>query len=81
MSEPLNESPHRRRESDRAEQRAARALELGDHTAYLIATAQTATARRRRAEWELESAGRIDTVGARVLRAVDSTIRTVLRES
>jgi hypothetical protein len=56
-------------------------LELGDHTAYLIATAQAASARRRRAEWELESAGRVEPVAARVLRAVDATVRTVLRET
>jgi hypothetical protein len=81
MSEPLNETSHRRRECDRAELRAAHALKLGDHTAYLIATGQAASARRRRAEWELESAVRVDAVTARVLRVVDATVRTVLRES
>jgi hypothetical protein len=49
----MSATPHHRRESDRAERRAIRAAELGDHTAQLIATAQAATALRRRDEWEL----------------------------
>lgn len=77
---PVSETPHQRRESDRAQQRAGRAAELGDHTAYLIATAQAASARRRRAEWELESAGRAEAVAAPFLTAVDAAVRSVLRE-
>jgi hypothetical protein len=45
------EAYHRRRESDRAEQRAARAAERGDHAAYLMAKAQAQAARQRRDEW------------------------------
>lgn len=41
----------RRRESDRAEERANRAKRLGDHAAFVMATAQAEAARRRRAEW------------------------------
>ncbi len=41
----------RRRESDRAEERASRAALLGDRVAYIVATAQAAAARRRREEW------------------------------
>jgi hypothetical protein len=55
----VNDVSHRRRESDKAEQRAGRALELGDHTGHLIATAQAAAARRRRAEWELAMASTV----------------------
>jgi hypothetical protein len=42
---------HRRRASDRAQERAERAAERGDHAAYLMATAQIEEAMRRRAEW------------------------------
>jgi hypothetical protein len=76
----VSETPHHRRESDRAQQRAIRAAELGDHTAYLIATAQAASARRRRAEWELDSAGRAGALAAPFLTAVDAAVRRVLRE-
>src|SRR5687768_4904960 len=41
---------HRRREGDRAEQRAQRAADRGDHAAYLMAMAQVEAARKRRAE-------------------------------
>jgi hypothetical protein len=41
----------RRRESDRAEERAARAADRGDRAAYLMAMAMADAARRRRAEW------------------------------
>ena len=37
--------------SDRAQERAARAGERGDHAAYLMAVAQAREAMRRRAEW------------------------------
>ena len=79
MSEPPNETAQRRRESDRAGQRAAHALELGDHTAYLIATAQAEAARRRRAEWELERG--VQEGGVRVLATVDAILPTVLRDT
>ena len=42
---------HRRRASDRAQERAARAAARGDHAAFVMATAQVAEAERRRAEW------------------------------
>ena len=43
--------PHRRRASDRADERAARAAKLGDLVALWVATGQAEAARRRRAEW------------------------------
>ena len=42
---------HRRRESDRAYERALRAEERGDHAAQVMATRQAEDALRRRAEW------------------------------
>jgi hypothetical protein len=45
--------PRRRRESDRAYERALRAEERGDRAAYLVATRQAEDALRRRAEWAL----------------------------
>jgi hypothetical protein len=54
-------------------------LELGDHTAYLIATAQAEAARRRRAEWELERG--VQEGGVRVLATVDAILPTVLRDT
>ena len=48
---------HRRRESDRAEQRAARASDRGDHAAYLMAMAQAEAARQRRADWAKRNGG------------------------
>jgi hypothetical protein len=42
---------HRRRASDRARERANRAMALGDRAAYLTAIGQTEEALRRRAEW------------------------------
>jgi len=51
----------RRRETDRAEQRAERAADRGDHAGYLMALAQADRARLRRAEWERErAAGKTD---------------------
>jgi hypothetical protein len=41
----------RRRESDRAEQRAALAIARGDHAGYLMAIAQAKAARQRREAW------------------------------
>ncbi len=41
----------RRRESDRAEEQARRATQLGDRAAFLMKTAQAEAARRRRDEW------------------------------
>jgi hypothetical protein len=41
----------RRRETDRAEQRAQRAADRGDHAGYLMAMGQAEAARRRREEW------------------------------
>jgi hypothetical protein len=43
--------PHRRRASDRADERAARAAKLGDLVALWVASGQAEAARRRRAEW------------------------------
>ena len=43
---------HRRREADRAQQRAERAASRGDHAAYVMATAQAEEALRRRAAWQ-----------------------------
>jgi hypothetical protein len=43
--------PHRRRASDRADERANRAAMLGDIVALWVATGQAEGARRRRAEW------------------------------
>ena len=42
---------HRRRASDRAQERALRAAEMGDHAAVVMANAQVEEALRRRAEW------------------------------
>jgi hypothetical protein len=42
----------RRRASDRADERAARAQRLGDLIGMWVATGQADEARRRRAEWE-----------------------------
>ena len=41
----------RRREMDRAEQRALRAADRGDHAGYLMAMGQVEAARLRREEW------------------------------
>jgi hypothetical protein len=41
----------RRRESDRAEERADRAAKLGDFAGFVVASGQAEAARRRRAEW------------------------------
>lgn len=41
----------RRRESDRAEERATRAANLGDLAGFLVASGQTEAALRRREEW------------------------------
>jgi len=41
----------RRRASDRARERANRAMALGDRVAYLTAMGQAEEALRRRAEW------------------------------
>ena len=52
---------HRRRTSDRAQERVQRAATQGDHAAYVMATSQLEEALRRRAEWlATDSAG--DTV-------------------
>ena len=45
----------RRRETDRAEQRAERAADLGDHAGYLLAMGQADAARRRREAWARSS--------------------------
>ena len=42
---------HRRRASDRAQERAIRAAEVGDHAAVVMANAQVEEALRRRADW------------------------------
>ena len=47
----------RRRESDRAEERAARAADRGDHAGYLMAMAQAEAARQRRVEWARRQTG------------------------
>ena len=47
----------RRREADRAEERAARAADRGDHAGHLMALAQAEAARQRRAEWARRQAG------------------------
>ena len=44
---------HRRRESDRAQERAQRAAERGDHAAFVMASRQAEEALRRRSEWGL----------------------------
>jgi hypothetical protein len=44
-------APHRRRASDRARERANRAMALGDRAAYLMAIGQLDEADRRRALW------------------------------
>ncbi len=49
----------RRRESDRAEERAARAADRGDHAGYLMATAQAELARQRRDAWAKRQAGTV----------------------
>ena len=41
----------RRREADRALERAARAADRGDHAGYLMAMGQVDAARQRRDEW------------------------------
>jgi hypothetical protein len=41
----------KRREIDRAEQRAERAADRGDHAGYLMAMGQVEAARQRRDEW------------------------------
>ena len=46
--------PHRRRASDRARERANRAMALGDRAAYLTAIGQLEEAVRRRAAWRPE---------------------------
>lgn len=48
---------HRRRESDRAQERAKRAQERGDHAAYLMAQSKVEAALRRRAEWAGSGSG------------------------
>lgn len=48
-----DEVQHRRRESDRAFERATRAVERGDHAAYVMASRQAKDALRRRAEWQV----------------------------
>jgi hypothetical protein len=54
------DTPHYRRASDRAEQRASRAADHGDEAALRIATAQAEALLRRRHEHALatEAAGR-----------------------
>ena len=47
----MTEQTYRRRESDRAEQRAARAADRGDFAGYLMAMAKAEAAQRRRADW------------------------------
>jgi len=42
---------HRRRASDRAQERALRAAEVGDYAAVVMANAQVEEALRRRADW------------------------------
>ena len=46
-----NEAQHRRRASDRARERADRAMAYGDRAAYLMAMGQANEALRRRAMW------------------------------
>jgi hypothetical protein len=46
-----NEAQHRRRASDRALERADRAMTYGDRAAYLMAMGQADEALRRRAAW------------------------------
>jgi hypothetical protein len=48
MTDEVN---RRRRETDRWEERAARASDRGDHAGYLMALAQVEAARQRRDEW------------------------------
>ena len=48
-----DEVQHRRRASDRAQERATRAAALGDHAGVVMATRQAEEALRRRAEWGL----------------------------
>jgi hypothetical protein len=55
---------HRRRASDRADERANRAAKAGDIVALWVASGQADAARRRRAEWverqrRAEGAGRL----------------------
>ena len=48
----MAEAAHRRRrEMDRAQERAARAADRGDHAGYLMAMGQVDAARQRREEW------------------------------
>ena len=47
------DGPHRRRASDRARERANRAMALGDRAAWLTAMGQLEEADRRRAMWQL----------------------------
>ena len=46
-----DDAQHRRRASDRARERANRAMALGDRVAYLTAMGQMEEAIRRRAMW------------------------------
>jgi hypothetical protein len=57
-------NPYRRRASDRADERAARAAKLGDLVALWVASGQADAARQRRAEWEQRNGAR-DGVPAR----------------
>ena len=53
----MTDAIHRRREIDRAEQRAARAADRGDHAGYLMARGQIDAAQRRRDEWAKRQSG------------------------
>jgi len=67
----MNDNLHQRRDSDRADLRAERARQLGDHTARVIADAQAAImARRRHAEWDARTGQRA--------RAIDPAVGQVI---
>ena len=53
----MDDIQHRRRESDRAQERAMRAAERGDHAAFVMASRQAEEALRRRAAWSAQDTG------------------------
>jgi hypothetical protein len=54
----MTERVQRRRESDRAEERASQAAKFGDYAAFVMASAKADAARRRREEWVEDQAGK-----------------------
>jgi hypothetical protein len=54
----MTERVQRRRESDRAEERASQAAKFGDYAAFVMASAKADAARRRREDWVEDQAGK-----------------------